>query len=505
LTPPNADGQRVRLFVQAPAGENTRAMCQTLERQAIERWVKGLEATHLTFGEFVERRFWPEYPAAKGLKDTTIEAYEYLLDDLVRPKLDGVPLRNVDAGAVARMIAKLQTEDPAAAAAARALAAAKKPARGLSAGTIAGAVEVLERMLSTAAAVGDAPSTRFAVVALRYLDRPELATSSRRQYGYHAHRHLLPYLRDEQIGRIDAARVEGLRHLLATSGRRVPIRTEHMTKDGRAKAPWEVARDRRRGASAGDAPATRFSARTIYHAVKVVKTVLSWAEEVKAIPFVPKIRSPKVSEAVRPLPYSPAEARALIAAAGDLRERVLYLLAFDTGIRAGEEIGLEWSQIDWAHHRIRIDRQRIRSRRTTRKPDGSTVRHQYKTETRSVKAGRERWVSMPASLETALQELRRTERKGMHVICDDEGRPWERHQIRPKFEASVARAGIRKIRWHDARHHFSSSRTDAGMPLLELQGELGHAEPRTTAGYFHPTATKRYASVLDADDKAESA
>jgi site-specific recombinase XerD len=85
----------------------------------------------------------------------------------------------------------------------------------------------------------------------------------------------------------------------------------------------------------------------------------------------------------------------------------------------------------------------------------------------------------------------------LHVLCLDDGTPLERHHVRHMFDGARTRAGLRKVRWHDARHHFSSRRTDAGMGLLELQGELGHAEPRTTAGYYHPSAARRYDSVLD--------
>jgi integrase len=47
------------------------------------------------------------------------------------------------------------------------------------------------------------------------------------------------------------------------------------------------------------------------------------------------------------------------------------------------------------------------------------------------------------------------------------------------------RAGLRRIRRHDARHSFASQLIAAGVPLLQVQAWLGHSTIEMTMKYAH--------------------
>ncbi len=50
------------------------------------------------------------------------------------------------------------------------------------------------------------------------------------------------------------------------------------------------------------------------------------------------------------------------------------------------------------------------------------------------------------------------------------------------------RERLEDFRWHGLRHTFATRRMKA-LNLVEVQAELGHADPRMTARYAHPTKT----------------
>ncbi len=454
-SPPNGHGRRRRLYVVCPPEHNSPAFCRELMRQAIDRHVRGLGRSSITFGAFARDRFLPEYPASRNLKPSSRALLTYLLDKVIIPELGACPLADVDAARVARLVGKLQDVR-------KAPPTVKARIRGpLAPSTVMVAVKIFRRMLRSSS---DFPRRTEIVDAARaYLDgaRARLTAGSFAIYSQMLCLHILPRVARVRLGDADEAFVSRLAERLASH------------------EPPAVASP---AAASDDARGRRYSDQTIRHVVMTIKAVLGWAAQTEAIAHAPAIALPKVGEARRPQPYTREEARALIAAAADDEERALFLLAFDVGLRKSEILGLEWSQIIFEHNLMIIDRQRYRGRES------------------DTKSGREREVPMTTVAEVALRKIRHLrfgDTPGRRwVFADENGQPRQEHWIRGAFERARRKAGLRKVRWHDHRHTFSTLRTDEKVPPFVLQKLLGHADIRTTQKYVHASAD-RLESVLD--------
>lgn len=191
--------------------------------------------------------------------------------------------------------------------------------------------------------------------------------------------------------------------------------------------------------------------------------VWEWIDRVPKFPDLPKTQ-----QRVRWL--TPEEAQRLIAALpAHMAEMARFTLA--TGLRQGNVLYLEWSQVD-----------------TRRK-----VCWIYGDQ---AKAGKDIHVSLN---ETALAVLER--QRGKHdrfVFVGKRGKPlmgfdddvWAR---------SVKAAGIEHVRWHDLRHTWASWLAQEGVPLHVLQAMGGWASYEMVLKYAHlcPERFAAHASLVD--------
>jgi len=163
--------------------------------------------------------------------------------------------------------------------------------------------------------------------------------------------------------------------------------------------------------------------------------------------------------------FSREEATKLVAITRDADERALLLFALDTGARAGEQLAVEWGDIDW-HNNLVVFR-----RSSTRGEVGLT------------KSGRERKVPMTARLGEALRQAKHL--WGKLVFCCVDGKPFTLWQLHERLWGACRRAGLREVRWHDLRHTFASQLVSAGVPLRQVQDWLGHSTITMTMRYSH--------------------
>jgi integrase len=103
----------------------------------------------------------------------------------------------------------------------------------------------------------------------------------------------------------------------------------------------------------------------------------------------------------------------------------------------------------------------------------------------------------------ALARHRRRERfVGDHdlVFCDPLGRHLGYKSLSQRYKESLARAGLRQLRFHDLRHTFGTHANRAADPR-EVMEWMGHADIQTTQKYlaYKPRrdAAKRLAAAFD--------
>lgn len=190
------------------------------------------------------------------------------------------------------------------------------------------------------------------------------------------------------------------------------------------------------------------------------------------------------------------EVRDLLAATKEHLPRFhpFLLTAFRTGARQGELVALEWSSIDWRGRFVEVGR-------SYRKGVFSTT-----------KSGKIRKVDMSDQLAAVLDEHRKRIAAGALkagrpmpelVFPSSTWGPMEPSNIRRDFNFVLTKAGMRRIRFHDARHTFASLLLRKGESPVYVQHQLGHHDISMTVGtYGHliPGENRQAVNRLDDPD-----
>lgn len=191
-------------------------------------------------------------------------------------------------------------------------------------------------------------------------------------------------------------------------------------------------------------------------------------------------------------PPSPEEVTRLLstARAADDRLYTLWYLAFLTGARQGELLGLQWSKVNLDDATVAIERTLVSVR------GGVPLFGSPKT-TRSM-----RTISLPS---VAVAELKRWhavqaaeqlkagadyDKKSALVFADEYGQALPPRNVARRWKAALELAGLPStVRFHDARHYSATAMLTAGVSPRMAADRLGHADVRITLStYSHVTA-----------------
>jgi integrase len=230
------------------------------------------------------------------------------------------------------------------------------------------------------------------------------------------------------------------------------------------------------------------SATTVRLVHKVISKALADAVEDGTLASNPASRA-KVPPPVRPdtAVWSPENARTFLAFVRQDRLYPAWLLAVHCGLRRGELAGLRWQDLDLDRGGAAIEQQR------TTDGDGHLV-------TKGPKGKSRRTVALGADVVTALRELRikvAGEREFLGVEWDEsacvfthsDSSPLFPERFTTAFQAAIVRAGVPRIRLHDARHTAATLMILEGVAPNTVQALLGH--------YSAAFTLDRYAHVLD--------
>ncbi len=166
--------------------------------------------------------------------------------------------------------------------------------------------------------------------------------------------------------------------------------------------------------------------------------------------------------------YTFEEYAALVAAAKRLDQRILaaVLLGGDAGLRAGEVVALDQTDVSRANGRITVERQAWRSVVDT------------------PKGGKGRIVPMTVDLAAALVALRHL--RGPRVLVQDDGSQLTSKVLRGWMKSAQRLAGLKATgNFHILRHTFCSHLAMRGAVPRAIQELAGHAQLSTTMRYMH--------------------
>ena len=176
--------------------------------------------------------------------------------------------------------------------------------------------------------------------------------------------------------------------------------------------------------------------------------------------------------------YDSDEVSSLLAADIDPMDHMTVALAIYTGMRSGEIMSLEWSDIDMRRGVIEV----------RNKSDFRT------------KSGRDRTIGINPALAGDLRKHPR--RLGCdHVLHHDGDRYLT---LQKMWNRIVSAAGVRYLKFHALRHTCASHLVMSGADLPTVQKMLGHANISTLMIYSHlsPDHVRHAADLLDFDTSA---
>jgi integrase len=142
--------------------------------------------------------------------------------------------------------------------------------------------------------------------------------------------------------------------------------------------------------------------------------------------------------------------------------RDVVLFAVLTGLRKGEILNLQWSDVDLVQQLVHIH-----------------TSANFKT-----KQGRRRRIPLNEAA-TALLRLKQGKSTSQFVFTLN-GKQIYKGWVQRLFKRYVRQAGLpEKLHFHSTRHSFASWLVQGGATLYEVQKLLGHSSPKVTAVYSH--------------------
>ncbi len=149
---------------------------------------------------------------------------------------------------------------------------------------------------------------------------------------------------------------------------------------------------------------------------------------------------------------------------------VLYMTAATTGLRLGELLALQWRDVDWSAESVRVRRSYTRGAFST--PKSAKSARVVPTTDR-----------LAGALERHHQASAFQGAGDLVFPHPTSGEVLDSSALRRRFHAALARAGVRRVRFHDLRHSFGTSMAAAGCPMRALMQMMGHASMATTLRY----------------------
>ncbi len=201
-----------------------------------------------------------------------------------------------------------------------------------------------------------------------------------------------------------------------------------------------------------------------------------------------KIKRPKGQE--KPVEcFSSAEQKRIEQAAmSSKREKMKgILICLYTGLRIGELLALEWSDIDFGKAEMRI----CKTCHDGRDKSGHFCRI---TDTPKTSHSR-RVIPLPKQLLPILKEMKRHSYSEL-VITGEKGTLSVRSYQR-SFELLLKKAGVQKKGFHALRHTFATRAIECGMDIKSLSEILGHKNPMITLNRYVHSLMEHKRAMMD--------
>jgi integrase len=224
------------------------------------------------------------------------------------------------------------------------------------------------------------------------------------------------------------------------------------------------------------------SAQTVVHAHRVLSLCLKRAVESGTLTRnVAAVRKPPKVEAHEVEILTPDQVTAVLAALSDHWLHPIASLALATGMRRGELLALQWSEVD-------LDRAVLRVERSVEETKAG-----LRTKPPKTKRGR-RNIGLSADTVAMLREHRRSQRETrlaigqggqpVLVFSNIEGGMLSPNGVSRSWRQTCKAKKLPRVQFHALRHTHASTLIRAGVDVLTVSRRLGHSSPSMTLDVY---------------------
>ncbi len=175
------------------------------------------------------------------------------------------------------------------------------------------------------------------------------------------------------------------------------------------------------------------------------------------------------------------------------------IFTVSTGLRFGEMLGLQWGDVDYTNHSIKIRRtvgrlQKVdeNGRLVSREEGGTTTEivsrePKSKNSRRTIPLFPKAWEDLMKYREKQREMLSEngiTMTTATPVFSTPTGLVYEPRTYEDLFKRTIKEAKISDINFHALRHTFATRALEAGMDIKVLSSILGHAQASTTLNFY---------------------
>lgn len=184
--------------------------------------------------------------------------------------------------------------------------------------------------------------------------------------------------------------------------------------------------------------------------------------------------------------WDETELNTFLEAAKGTHYYALFYTALFTGARRSELLALRWQDVDFIYGQIYINRSLHHLK------DGTYIFTAPKS------ARSRRTIALPPSAFLVLEAYRKAKEveaamlndtvKDSDLVFNSLGKPWRPNTISRAWSILAAKAGVKPIRLHDARHTHASLMLKQGIHPKVVQERLGHASIAITLDTYSHVA-----------------
>ena len=206
--------------------------------------------------------------------------------------------------------------------------------------------------------------------------------------------------------------------------------------------------------------------------ITFVQAILNYGVENEFINSNPVLKFKKLPQ-VKPEIHFLTETQitTFLELAKETKYYAFFSTAIYTGMRRGELLALEWSDIDFKNHRIKVNKQI------------------YKGIKQATKTNKERVIDIPDNLVDVLIEHKKSNNVLSKLVFHNNGKPLHPYTMESVYFHPIIKEcnkildeenQIEKIRFHDLRHTYATYLLSNGVPVKYVQEQLGHSTARMT-------------------------